>query len=118
MIGTLAGIRVVEQGTFITGPCAGMMLADLGADDMPTQERDAECKASQEVAGLFNWLCEQVGLAPVPPASMAYRPKNGSITHAVLKVQLAALTLRHHEGDRAAEMSLGFRQFDRERRSS
>ena len=29
---TLDGIRVVEQGTFITGPCAGMMLADLGAD--------------------------------------------------------------------------------------
>jgi crotonobetainyl-CoA:carnitine CoA-transferase CaiB-like acyl-CoA transferase len=29
---TLEGIRVVEQGTFITGPCAGMMLADLGAD--------------------------------------------------------------------------------------
>src|SRR6185312_13703293 len=28
----LEGIRVVEQGTFITGPCAGMMLADLGAD--------------------------------------------------------------------------------------
>ncbi len=32
MIDTLAGVRVVEQGTFITGPCAGMMLADLGAD--------------------------------------------------------------------------------------
>lgn len=29
---TLAGLRVLEQGTFITGPCAGMMLADLGAD--------------------------------------------------------------------------------------
>ncbi len=28
----LAGIRVLEQGTFITGPCAGMLLADLGAD--------------------------------------------------------------------------------------
>jgi crotonobetainyl-CoA:carnitine CoA-transferase CaiB-like acyl-CoA transferase len=28
----LAGLRVVELGTFITGPCAGMMLADLGAD--------------------------------------------------------------------------------------
>jgi crotonobetainyl-CoA:carnitine CoA-transferase CaiB-like acyl-CoA transferase len=30
--GTLAGLRVIELGTFITGPCAGMMLADLGAD--------------------------------------------------------------------------------------
>jgi crotonobetainyl-CoA:carnitine CoA-transferase CaiB-like acyl-CoA transferase len=28
----LNGFRVIEQGTFITGPCAGMMLADLGAD--------------------------------------------------------------------------------------
>jgi crotonobetainyl-CoA:carnitine CoA-transferase CaiB-like acyl-CoA transferase len=32
MNSVLSGIRVVEQGTFITGPCAGMMLADLGAD--------------------------------------------------------------------------------------
>jgi crotonobetainyl-CoA:carnitine CoA-transferase CaiB-like acyl-CoA transferase len=32
MNSVLQGIRVVEQGTFITGPCAGMMLADLGAD--------------------------------------------------------------------------------------
>jgi len=32
MRSVLSGIRVVEQGTFITGPCAGMMLADLGAD--------------------------------------------------------------------------------------
>ena len=32
MAGVLGSIRVVEQGTFITGPCAGMMLADLGAD--------------------------------------------------------------------------------------
>src|SRR5215813_5694774 len=32
MTPVLTGIRVVEQGTFITGPCAGMMLADLGAD--------------------------------------------------------------------------------------
>lgn len=28
----LKGVKVLEQGTFITGPCAGMMLADLGAD--------------------------------------------------------------------------------------
>jgi crotonobetainyl-CoA:carnitine CoA-transferase CaiB-like acyl-CoA transferase len=32
LAGVLDGVRVVEQGTFITGPCAGMMLADLGAD--------------------------------------------------------------------------------------
>jgi crotonobetainyl-CoA:carnitine CoA-transferase CaiB-like acyl-CoA transferase len=32
MTSVLAGIRILEQGTFITGPCAGMMLADLGAD--------------------------------------------------------------------------------------
>jgi crotonobetainyl-CoA:carnitine CoA-transferase CaiB-like acyl-CoA transferase len=28
----LSGVRIVEQGTFITGPCTAMMLADLGAD--------------------------------------------------------------------------------------
>ena len=28
----LDGLKVVEQGTFITGPAAGMLLADLGAD--------------------------------------------------------------------------------------
>lgn len=28
----LKNVKVLEQGTFITGPCAGMMLADLGAD--------------------------------------------------------------------------------------
>src|SRR5690606_7259602 len=32
MQSVLSGIRIVEQGTFITGPCAAMMLADLGAD--------------------------------------------------------------------------------------
>ena len=32
MSGVLAGVRVLEHGTFITGPCAGMLLADLGAD--------------------------------------------------------------------------------------
>lgn len=28
----LHGVRIVEQGTFITGPCCGMMLSDLGGD--------------------------------------------------------------------------------------
>jgi crotonobetainyl-CoA:carnitine CoA-transferase CaiB-like acyl-CoA transferase len=32
MLKMLNGIKVLEQGTFITGPCAAMMLADLGAD--------------------------------------------------------------------------------------
>ena len=32
MKGVLHGLKVVEQGTFITGPAAGMLLADLGAD--------------------------------------------------------------------------------------
>ena len=32
MLKVLNGVRILEQGTFITGPCAAMMLADLGAD--------------------------------------------------------------------------------------
>lgn len=32
MAKVLEGVRVVEQGTFITGPAASMLLADLGAD--------------------------------------------------------------------------------------
>ena len=32
MTNPLNGVRVLEQGTFITGPCAAMTLADLGAD--------------------------------------------------------------------------------------
>lgn len=32
MIKVLQGVKVLEQGTFITGPAAGMLLGDLGAD--------------------------------------------------------------------------------------
>ncbi|KAA0893049.1 CaiB/BaiF CoA-transferase family protein [Pusillimonas sp. ANT_WB101] len=32
MIKVLNGVRVLEQGTFITGPAAGMLLGDMGAD--------------------------------------------------------------------------------------
>ncbi|HVO48849.1 MAG TPA: CoA transferase [Steroidobacteraceae bacterium] len=42
MPGVLDGIRVVEQGTFITGPCAGMMLADLGADVIKVESPDGD----------------------------------------------------------------------------
>ena len=42
LAGVLAGIRVVEQGTFITGPCAGMMLADLGADVIKVESPEGD----------------------------------------------------------------------------
>jgi len=38
----LRGVRIVEQGTFITGPCAAMMLADLGADVIKVESRDGD----------------------------------------------------------------------------
>jgi crotonobetainyl-CoA:carnitine CoA-transferase CaiB-like acyl-CoA transferase len=38
----LRGVRIVEQGTFITGPCAAMMLADLGADVIKIESPDGD----------------------------------------------------------------------------
>lgn len=34
----LQGVRVIEQGTFITGPAAGMLLGDLGADVIKVEQ--------------------------------------------------------------------------------
>ncbi|WP_041682697.1 CaiB/BaiF CoA-transferase family protein [Pusillimonas sp. T7-7] len=41
MIKVLNGIRVLEQGTFITGPAAGMLLGDLGADVVKIEQPGA-----------------------------------------------------------------------------
>lgn len=38
MAKVLDGIRVLEQGTFITGPAAGMLLGDLGADVIKVEQ--------------------------------------------------------------------------------
>lgn len=41
MTRVLDGIRVIEQGTFITGPAAGMLLGDLGADVIKVEQPGA-----------------------------------------------------------------------------
>jgi crotonobetainyl-CoA:carnitine CoA-transferase CaiB-like acyl-CoA transferase len=38
MAQVLQGVRVLEQGTFITGPAAAMLLADLGADVIKVEQ--------------------------------------------------------------------------------
>ncbi|RZJ25099.1 MAG: CoA transferase [Haliea sp.] len=38
MIAVLKGVRVLEQGTFITGPACGMLLGDLGADVIKVEQ--------------------------------------------------------------------------------
>ncbi|MES2099322.1 MAG: CoA transferase [Pseudomonadota bacterium] len=38
MIKVLQGLKVVEQGTFITGPAAGMLLGDMGADVIKVEQ--------------------------------------------------------------------------------
>lgn len=38
MVKVLQGVRVIEQGTFITGPAAGMLLGDLGADVIKVEQ--------------------------------------------------------------------------------
>jgi chromosome partitioning protein len=116
-VSTLAGLW--ERG-IASAPVVWMeraAFADLGADGIPAPERDPESKASQEVAGLFSWLCEQVGLASSPLEGG--REQFNKMSQAVLKVQLAALALAHQAGDGpVAELGLGFRRDDRDVRQA
>ena len=41
MAKVLRGVRVLEMGTFITGPAAGMLLADLGAEVIKIEQPEA-----------------------------------------------------------------------------
>ena len=41
MVKVLKGLRVVEMGTFITGPAAAMHLADLGADVIKVEQLES-----------------------------------------------------------------------------
>jgi crotonobetainyl-CoA:carnitine CoA-transferase CaiB-like acyl-CoA transferase len=51
--GVLSGVRIVEQGTFITGPCTGMMLADLGADVIKVESPGGDPYRAYQ-SGLFS----------------------------------------------------------------
>ena len=85
--------------------------ADLGADGKPALERDPESKASQEVARLFSWLCEQVGLASSSIEDA--RQQSSKMSQAALKVQLAALALAEYAGEgQLAELGPGFHRED------
>jgi crotonobetainyl-CoA:carnitine CoA-transferase CaiB-like acyl-CoA transferase len=42
MTGVLAGVRVLEHGTFITGPASSMLLADLGADVVKVEQPEGD----------------------------------------------------------------------------
>ena len=66
----LSGIRVVEQGTFITGPCAGMMLADLGARVIKVEKPDT----GDDSRSYGPFVGEQVDL---PPGGVAEGRRDG-----------------------------------------
>ena len=64
MTKVLQGVRVVEHGTFITGPAASMLLADLGAEVIkvelpvtgdPFRASMRTCTASKSDESNPNW---------------------------------------------------------------
>jgi len=54
MIQVLKTVRVLEMGTFITGPAAGMLLADLGADVIKIENPDGGDPFRAYKGGLYS----------------------------------------------------------------
>ena len=90
----LQGVRVLEHGTFITGPAAGMLLADLGADVVKVEMPGSGDPFRAFKGGLYS------------PHFQTYNRNKRSITLDTRKAQdLARLELAgddcllEHEGD-------------------
>ena len=66
----LSGIKVLEQGTFITGPAAGMFLADLGAEVAPgvheAEQRHLQRTEWATTADDVLWRRSKLGLHLTP----------------------------------------------------
>ena len=76
---SLAGIRVIELSTMITGPLTGMMLADLGADVIKVENPDGGDPFRSFRGGLYS------------PHYCAYNRNKRSVT----------LDLRSNQGNEA-----------------
>ena len=87
----LRGVRIVEQGTFITGPCAGMMLADLGADVIKVESPEGDPYRSLPARQLL------AALPGLQPQQARHRPATSSARPtATLFDQLIAERRRLH----------------------
>ena len=88
MAKVLQGVRVLEQGTFITGPAASMLLADLGADvvrvdrlvpsglGVPVAPRfDVTARSRRSRGRQFTCVAQPGGARPSPFASNAPEPR-------------------------------------------
>ena len=57
----LEGLRVVEQGAFITGPYAAMLLADMGADVIKVERPEGGDPFRNFEGGLYSALYQAEG---------------------------------------------------------